>query len=90
MARRPPVRLPALAAVHLRALSHQEMRAPAASHSASVGGSFICDDALAKYLFRANHVGKVVEGFLKEGGTKRREAVSKAISAVGGKRCHHS
>jgi hypothetical protein len=34
MARRPPVRLPALAAVHLRALSHQEMRAPAASRTA--------------------------------------------------------
>jgi uncharacterized protein with GYD domain len=40
---------------------------------------------MAKYLFKANYVGKGVEGLLKEGGTSRREAVSKAISAVGGK-----
>ncbi len=42
-------------------------------------------DAMTKYFFRANYVGKGVEGLLKEGGTKRRETVSKAIAAVGGK-----
>jgi uncharacterized protein with GYD domain len=40
---------------------------------------------MAKYFFRANYVGKGVDGLLKEGGTKRREAVTKALSAVGGK-----
>ncbi len=40
---------------------------------------------MARYFFRANYVGKGVEGLLKEGGTKRREAVSKALAAVGGK-----
>jgi uncharacterized protein with GYD domain len=40
---------------------------------------------MAKYLFRANYVGKGVEGLLKEGGTSRRDAVAKAISAAGGK-----
>jgi uncharacterized protein with GYD domain len=40
---------------------------------------------MAKYLFRANYVGKGVEGLLKEGGTSRRETVAKAINAVGGK-----
>jgi uncharacterized protein with GYD domain len=40
---------------------------------------------MAKYLFKANYVGKGVEGLLKEGGTSRRETVTKAISAAGGK-----
>ena len=40
---------------------------------------------MAKYLFRANYVGKGVEGLLKEGGTSRRDTVAKAISAAGGK-----
>jgi uncharacterized protein with GYD domain len=40
---------------------------------------------MAKYLFKANYVGKGVEGLLKEGGTSRREAVTKAVTAVGGK-----
>ena len=39
----------------------------------------------AKYRFKANYVGKGVEGLLKEGGTSRRETVSKAITAAGGK-----
>jgi uncharacterized protein with GYD domain len=53
-----------------------------AQQSATPGGE---EDAMAKYLFRANYAGKGVEGLLKEGGTSRREAVTKAISAAGGK-----
>ncbi len=40
---------------------------------------------MARYFFRANYIGKGVEGLLKEGGSKRREAVSKALAAAGGK-----
>lgn len=40
---------------------------------------------MAKYFFRANYVGKGVEGLLHEGGTKRRETVSRALATVGGK-----
>jgi uncharacterized protein with GYD domain len=40
---------------------------------------------MAKYLFAASYVGKGVEGLLKEGGSARREAVSKTISNAGGK-----
>jgi uncharacterized protein with GYD domain len=50
--------------------------------TATLGGQ---EDAMAKYFFRANYVGKGVEGLLKEGGTSRRDAVAKAISAAGGK-----
>jgi uncharacterized protein with GYD domain len=39
---------------------------------------------MAKYLFQANYTGKGLEGLLKEGGTKRREAVEKATKSLGG------
>lgn len=39
---------------------------------------------MAKYLARANYVGKGVEGLLKEGGSSRREAARKAAESVGG------
>ncbi len=40
---------------------------------------------MAKYLYRACYVGKGVEGLMKEGGSKRREAAAKAMESVGGK-----
>jgi uncharacterized protein with GYD domain len=40
---------------------------------------------MAKYLYRACYVGKGVEGLMREGGTKRREAAAAAMTSVGGK-----
>lgn len=40
---------------------------------------------MAKYLFKACYVGKGVDGLMREGGTKRREAAEKAMASVGGK-----
>ena len=40
---------------------------------------------MAKYLYKASYVGKGVEGLMKEGGSKRREAAEKAMSSVGGR-----
>ena len=39
---------------------------------------------MAKYLVQGNYVGAGVAGLLKEGGSSRREAASKAIESVGG------
>jgi len=39
---------------------------------------------MSKYLFQASYVGEGVKGLLKEGGTKRREAVAYAIEGIGG------
>ncbi len=40
---------------------------------------------MAKYLISASYTAEGVKGLLAEGGTKRREAASKAIKAAGGK-----
>jgi uncharacterized protein with GYD domain len=40
---------------------------------------------MAKYLVQANYVGEGIKGLLKEGGTARRAAVEKLITAVGGR-----
>jgi uncharacterized protein with GYD domain len=40
---------------------------------------------MPKYLIEANYVGAGITGLLKEGGSSRREAVDKLLSAVGGK-----
>ena len=39
---------------------------------------------MPKYLFKASYVGEGIKGLLKEGGTKRREAVAHAIKGMGG------
>ena len=39
---------------------------------------------MAKYLYEAKYTAKGLEGLLKEGGSKRREAVEKAIKSLGG------
>ena len=39
---------------------------------------------MAKYLARANYLAKGVEGLLKEGGSRRRDAAQKAAESVGG------
>jgi uncharacterized protein with GYD domain len=39
---------------------------------------------MTKYLFEANYVGAGIKGLLREGGTKRREAVVEALNSVGG------
>ena len=39
---------------------------------------------MPKYLFQASYVGEGVKGLLKEGGSKRREAVAHAIDGMGG------
>ncbi len=40
---------------------------------------------MAKYLIQGNYVGEGVKGLLSEGGSSRREAVSKFLESVGGK-----
>jgi uncharacterized protein with GYD domain len=40
---------------------------------------------MPKYLLEANYTLEGVRGFIKEGGTKRREAAAAAIKSVGGK-----
>jgi uncharacterized protein with GYD domain len=39
---------------------------------------------MAKYLFEANYVGEGIKGLMREGGTKRRDAVVDALKSVGG------
>ncbi len=39
---------------------------------------------MAKYLFEAKYTAKGLEGLLKEGGSKRRKAVEKALKSLGG------
>ena len=40
---------------------------------------------MPKYLLEANYTLEGVKGFIKDGGTKRREAAAAAIKSVGGK-----
>jgi uncharacterized protein with GYD domain len=40
---------------------------------------------MPKYLVQANYVGEGLKGLLKEGGSRRREAVQKLFGSVGGK-----
>ena len=40
---------------------------------------------MPKYMIQASYVGEGLKGLLNEGGTKRREAVAKAIEGMGGK-----
>ncbi len=40
---------------------------------------------MAKYLVQASYTAQGAQGLLAEGGTKRREAATKAIKAAGGK-----
>ncbi|MET4093867.1 GYD domain-containing protein [Arthrobacter sp. UYCu712] len=39
---------------------------------------------MTKYLFEANYVGDGIKGLMREGGTKRREALVEALNSVGG------
>lgn len=39
---------------------------------------------MAKYLFQASYTEKGLEGLFKDGGSKRREDVAKAIKGMGG------
>ena len=39
---------------------------------------------MSKYLYQANYTGAGLEGLLKEGGSKRREAVELAAKSLGG------
>ncbi|MFF2030872.1 GYD domain-containing protein [Arthrobacter sp. NPDC058192] len=39
---------------------------------------------MTKYLFEANYVGDGIKGLMREGGTKRRDAVVEALKSVGG------
>jgi uncharacterized protein with GYD domain len=39
---------------------------------------------MTKYLFEANYVGEGIKGLMREGGTKRRDAVIEALKSVGG------
>ena len=40
---------------------------------------------MPKYMIQASYVGEGLQGLLKEGGTSRRETVSKVIEGMGGK-----
>lgn len=39
---------------------------------------------MPKYLFEATYVGQGIKGLMEEGGTKRRDALTQALSSVGG------
>ncbi|MDQ0665474.1 uncharacterized protein with GYD domain [Arthrobacter ulcerisalmonis] len=39
---------------------------------------------MTKYLFEANYVGEGIKGLMREGGTKRRDALVDALTSVGG------
>ena len=39
---------------------------------------------MTKYLFEGNYVGEGIKGLMREGGTKRRDAVVEALKSVGG------
>jgi uncharacterized protein with GYD domain len=39
---------------------------------------------MTKYLFEANYVGEGIKGLLRDGGTKRRDAVVEALNSIGG------
>lgn len=39
---------------------------------------------MTKYLFQGNYVGAGIKGLMQEGGSKRRDAVEKALESVGG------
>ena len=39
---------------------------------------------MSKYPFEANYVGDGIKGLMREGGTKRRDAVVEALKSVGG------
>jgi uncharacterized protein with GYD domain len=39
---------------------------------------------MTKYFFQANYVGPGIKGLMQEGGSKRRDAVVKALDSVGG------
>ena len=39
---------------------------------------------MTKYLFEANYVGDGIKGLMREGGSKRREALVSALDSVGG------
>jgi uncharacterized protein with GYD domain len=39
---------------------------------------------MTKYLFEANYVGEGIRGLMREGGTKRRDALVDALKSVGG------
>jgi uncharacterized protein with GYD domain len=39
---------------------------------------------MTKYLFEANYVGEGIKGLMREGGTKRRDALTDALKSVGG------
>ena len=40
---------------------------------------------MAKYLITASYTGKGVEGLIREGGSRRREAVEQMLQGLGGK-----
>ncbi len=40
---------------------------------------------MPKYLFHGSYVGEGLKGLLKEGGSKRREAVEQAVNGMGGR-----
>ncbi|MDR6504652.1 uncharacterized protein with GYD domain [Arthrobacter oryzae] len=37
---------------------------------------------MSKYFFQANYVGQGIKGLIQEGGSKRRDAVVKALDSV--------
>ncbi len=39
---------------------------------------------MPKYLFQGSYIGEGLKGLLKEGGSKRRETVEKAVNGMGG------
>lgn len=60
--------------------------------SLSSGHTFGCpspghhgtEKTMAKYLFEANYVGEGIKGLMREGGSKRRDALVDALKSVGG------
>jgi uncharacterized protein with GYD domain len=55
--------------------------APAVASVLDIGEQ---EKTMTKYLFEANYVGEGIKGLMREGGTKRRDALADALNSVGG------
>jgi uncharacterized protein with GYD domain len=42
------------------------------------------ENGMTKYMFEANYVGEGIKGLMREGGSKRRDALAEALKSVGG------
>jgi uncharacterized protein with GYD domain len=62
-----------------------EQRCQLHEANSSVGNVILEGPHMAKYLVEANYLSEGINGLLKEGGTRRREAVDQLFHSLGGK-----